>query len=156
MPVKFWEEHPDGSIGSRIITGWDTTYYGEEFRPDAEDLDQQLDGVLDAAVELTRTTPVATVSADPKFKMIWRFGRTVKDSGVLTHPALKTEKQRLLWRAMAAKARLGISADFPTAKTTSTTAGANCDAPAGNETYPTKAAESKTCTKPPSGYNSTN
>lgn len=112
MPVKFWEERPDGSIGSRIVTGWDTTYYGEEFRPEAEDLDQRLDEVLDAAVELTHTTPVTTVSADPKFKMIWCFGRAVKDSGVLTHPALKSEKQRLLWRAMAAKARLGISSDF--------------------------------------------
>ena len=112
MPVKFWEEGPDGSIGSRIITGWDTTYYGEEFRPDAEDLDQRLDEVLDAAVELILAPHVAIVQARSEFKVMWSFGRAVKQSGVLTHPALKTEKQILLIRAMAAKARLGVSSDY--------------------------------------------
>lgn len=108
MPAKFWIQNEDGSIRSDIITGWDTVFYGEEYRPIAEDLDQRLDTVLDNAVSKLTDPVVTKVTADPKFKMLWSLGRAVKNSGILIHPAMKNENQIFLWRVMAAKARLGI------------------------------------------------
>ena len=108
MPAKFWTKEQDGSIGSKIITVWDTLYDGEEFRSDAERLDEMLDIVLDDALAVLASPEVTTVHADSKFKMLWSFGRTVKDSGVLVHPAVKGENQIFLLRVMAAKARLGV------------------------------------------------
>lgn len=109
MPAKFWTRNQDGSIGDKIITGWDTLFQGHEFRPDAEDLDEKLDKVLDDALDTLESPEVTAVQADRKFKMLWSFGRTVKDSGILKHPAMKNEKQIFLWRVMAAKARIGVA-----------------------------------------------
>ena len=109
MPAKFWTKERGGSIGSKIITRWDTVYDGEEFRPNAEDLDEELDKVLDDAIAVLSSPEVASIQADPKFKMLWSFGRAVKNSGILSHPAMKNENQIFLWRVMAAKARLGVA-----------------------------------------------
>lgn len=105
MPAKFWINEGE----SKILTGWDTVLDPEEFRPVAEELDQRLDRVLDDAVARLASPEVASVQADSKFKMLWSFGRAVKDSGILNHHAMKNEKQIFLWRVMAAKARLGIA-----------------------------------------------
>ena len=109
MPAKFWIQNEDGSIRSDIITGWDTVFYGEEYRPIAEDLDQRLDAVLNNAVSKLTDPVVTEVTADPKFKMLWSFGRAVRNSGILSHPAMRNENQIFLWRVMAAKARLGVA-----------------------------------------------
>lgn len=108
MPAEFWIQDEDGTIRSDIITGWDTVFSSEEYRQVAEDLDELLDDVLDKAVSRLADPEVLEVVADHKFKMLWTFGRTVKDSGVLRHQALASEKQIFLWRVIATKARLGI------------------------------------------------
>ena len=108
MPAEFWIQDEDGTVRSDIITGWDTVFSSEEYRQVAEDLDELLDDVLDRAVNRLADPDVVEVVADHKFKMLWAFGRTVKDSGVLRHPALANENQIFLWRVIATKARLGI------------------------------------------------
>lgn len=109
MPAKFWIQYDDGSIGNKIITGWDTVFQGHEFTPETEDLDEKLDKVLDDALVKLESPEVTAIQADHKFKMLWSFGRAVKDSGILRHPALANENQIFLWRVMAAKARLGVA-----------------------------------------------
>ena len=111
MPVKIWSRDTAGRYDSQVVTEWDRPLGGEEYRPDAEALDRQLDVVLDDA--LVRLILAKTIVANTRFKRIWCVGRAVRDSGIIASPALRTERRVLLWRAMAWKCWLGTRHDHP-------------------------------------------
>ena len=110
MPVKLWQRDSHDKYTSRVVTQWDRPLGGEEYRAQAEELDQRLDDVLDDA--LVRLESVKNVDANIRFKRIWCVGRAVRESGILQLPALRTERRALLWRAMAWKCWLGTRHDF--------------------------------------------
>ena len=111
MPVKIWSRDPVGRYSSQVVTEWDRPLGGEEYRADAEGLDEQLDRVLDDA--LVRLVLSKSIAANARFKRIWCVGRAVKESGIIASPALRTERRVLLWRAMAWKCWLGTRHDYP-------------------------------------------
>ena len=113
MPVKVWQSD-DSGLHSRVVTGWDTLWTAEEYREDAENLDQQLDNLLDEAlVKMRRNKPP---SAPPAFVRAWGVGRSLIESEVFEAPALKREKRELLWRALASKCRTGAKHNGETNK----------------------------------------
>ena len=107
MPVKIWEIDKNG-LSSKVVTGWDTLWTAEEYREDAEELDQHLDDVLDSALERVRSAK--KTGASPEFLRAWAVGHALGDSGVYDSPALKNEGRQLLWRALARKCRIGARA----------------------------------------------
>ena len=111
MPIKLWQRDEQGNHASRVITDWDKVLGGEEYRQQAEDLDEQLDKALDDAV--LRLKEVDVVDIKVEFKRVWCVGRAVKESGILQLPALRTERFALLWRAMAWKCWLGTRHNYP-------------------------------------------
>ena len=52
MPIKIWDIDGSGAYTSTIQTHRRTTLGGEEFRPEADALDANIDQVLDRATEL--------------------------------------------------------------------------------------------------------
>ncbi len=114
MPVKLWQRDEDGGYSSKIVTKWDTALGGEEYRREAEELDEKLDGVLDDAIRMLDSDPIKVIDVSIKFKRIWCVGRSTYESGVLGLSALRTEQRVLLWRAMAWKCWLGTRHDYPT------------------------------------------
>lgn len=104
MPVKIWEIDKSG-LSSKVVTDWDTLWTAEEYREDAEELDQRLDGVLDSALQRVRSGRKTGVS--PKFLRAWAVGRALEESEVYNSPALKNERRQILWRALARKCRTG-------------------------------------------------
>ncbi len=113
MPVKLWQQDKSGNFFSRIVTQWDNSLGGEEYREQAEELDQRLDEVLDDALKLVKDLKKQHTDISPKFLRTWSVGRVVRDSGILQLPALETERRQLLWRAMSWKCWLGIRHDYP-------------------------------------------
>jgi len=113
MPVKLWQQDKSGNFFSRIVTQWDNSLGGEEYREQAEELDQRLDEVLDDALKLVADLKKQHFDVSPKFLRTWSVGRVVRDSGILQLPALETERRQLLWRAMSWKCWLGIKHDYP-------------------------------------------
>lgn len=108
MPVKIWEKSGSETV-SRVVTEWERSWTSEEYRAEADELDQMLDHVLDAAVR--QTEEYSGESVPEEFMRAWAIGRQLRDSGVLNSPALLHEERRLLWRALARKCRLGTRAD---------------------------------------------
>lgn len=113
MPVKLWQQDKSGNFFSRIVTQWDNSLGGEEYREQAEELDQKLDEVLDDSLKLVDDLKDQCPDVSPKFLRTWSVGRVVRDSGILQLPALETERRQLLWRAMSWKCWLGIRHDYP-------------------------------------------
>ncbi len=111
MPVKIWSTDAVGRYSSQVVTEWDRPLGGEEYRAEAEALDEQLDRVLDDA--LVRLVLAKPITANARFKRIWCVGRAVRESGIIASPALRTERRVLLWRAMAWKCWLGTRHDHP-------------------------------------------
>jgi hypothetical protein len=104
MPVKIWEAGKNG-LSSKIVTDWDTIWTSEEYREDAEDLDQHLDGVLDGALKRIRNS--RNTEVPPLFLRAWAVGRALMESGVFDSPALRNERRQILWKALARKCRTG-------------------------------------------------
>ena len=104
MPVKLWEADKNG-LSSRVVTDWDTIGTSEEYREDAEELDQHLDGVLDGALERIRNS--RNTGVPPLFLRAWAVGRALIESGVFDSPALRNEQRQILWKALARKCRTG-------------------------------------------------
>jgi hypothetical protein len=108
MPVKVWERDDIG-LHSRVYTGWDTIWSSEEYRGEAEQLDKTLDKVLDYAVTIVESERSSDTRAE--FIRAWAIGHALRTSDVFESPALKNETHALLWKALAAKCRLGTKAD---------------------------------------------
>jgi hypothetical protein len=108
MPVKVWELGSRG-LESQVRTGWDVLWTAEEHREEAEELDQRLDALLDAAIATAGNldNPLAT----EEFLRAWAIGRTLTDSKVASSPALVNERPELLWLALARKCRTGARHD---------------------------------------------
>ena len=111
MPVKLWQLDKRGSYSSKVVTDWNKVLGGEEYRQQAEELDKRLDYALDDA--LSRLNAARIVDLKVEFKRIWSVGRSVRESGILQLPALRTERRALVWRAMAWKCWLGTPHDYP-------------------------------------------
>ncbi len=112
MPVLIWNFEND-SLGSVVRTGRRFALSAEEFRPEAEALDRDLDDLLDEAWHalniITRRT-----NGEPRFDAFeqrWVLGRAVYVSEILRHEAMLGEERRFLWQALTPKAWYGIRHD---------------------------------------------
>lgn len=112
MAVLIWSEHDD-VLGNSIISGRRFALTAQEFRPEAEAMDQELDAVLDMA---WHALTVISKHKDGKprfntFEQVWVLGRAVYFSGVMRHEAMQGELRTTMWQALAAKAWYGIRHD---------------------------------------------
>ncbi len=112
MPVLVWSER-DGALGNSIRTGRRYFFSPEEYRADAEALDQALDALLDMAWHaLTVITKHENGKARfNSFEQVWVLGRAVHISEILRHEALQGEERTLLWQALTPKAWYGVRHD---------------------------------------------
>ena len=109
MAVLVWSDS-DGVVGNSIRSGRRVALSAEEFRPEAEALDQQLDTLLDVACHaLTIITRRENGKARfNSFEQVWVLGRAVHISEILRHEALQGEERALLWQALTPKACYGV------------------------------------------------
>ncbi len=109
MAVLIWSEH-DGVLGNSIRSGRRVALSAEEYRPEAEALDQKLDDVLDMAWHtLTLITDHQNGKARfNSFEQVWVLGRAVHISDIMRHEAMQGEERTTLWQALTAKAWYGI------------------------------------------------
>ncbi|MDE2856700.1 MAG: hypothetical protein OXN94_02505 [Chloroflexota bacterium] len=112
MAVLVWSDR-DGSLGNSIRSGRRVALSAEEYRPEAEALDKQLDAVLDMAWQALN---IITRRKDGKprfnsFEQVWVLGRAVYISEILRHEAMRGEVRTMLWQALTAKAWYGIRHD---------------------------------------------
>ncbi len=112
MAVLVWSDR-DGILGNTIRSGRRVALSAEEFRAEAEALDQQLDALFDMAWHA-----LSIISRREKgkarsnsFEQVWVLGRAVFISEVLRHEAMQGEVRTLLWQALTAKAWYGIRHD---------------------------------------------
>ena len=112
MAVLVWSER-DGVLANSIRSGRRVHLSAEEFRPEAEALDQQLDALLDMAWHaLTLITQHEKGKARfNSFEQVWVLGRAVHISEVMRHEAMQGEVRTMLWQALTAKAWYGIRHD---------------------------------------------
>ena len=113
MAVLIWSES-DGILGNSVRTGRRFSLSAEEFRPEAEALDQELDDLLDMAWHglnlITRRQ-----NGKPRyntFEQVWVLGRAIYVSDILRHNAMQGEARALLWQALTPKAWYGIRHDL--------------------------------------------
>lgn len=112
MAVLVWSDR-DGVLGNSIRTGRRVSLSAEEFRAEAEALDQQLDALLDMA---WHALTVITQQKNGKpsfnqFEQVWVLGRAVNLNEIMRHEALRGEERVLLWQALAPKAWYGFRHD---------------------------------------------
>ena len=110
MPVKIWDRTSNGALISRVATSRSHSYRGERYRTDAEALDEEIDRMLDYAVELSASVPAAE-SEQLSFIKRWSIGRALTESKLSESEYLEPEEQKLLWLAIARKCRLGVRSD---------------------------------------------
>jgi hypothetical protein len=109
MPIKIWDIDGSGAYTSTIQTNRRTTLGGEEFRPEADALDANIDQVLDRATELAASGSHAR-SNRALFVKRWAIGRSITESGILQSSHMEAESRSDLCLAMARKCRLGVRA----------------------------------------------
>jgi len=112
MAVLVWSDR-DGALGNSIRSGRRVALSAEEYRPEAEALDKQLDAVLDMAWQALN---IITRRKDGKprfnsFEQVWVLGRAVYVSEILRHEAMRGEVRTMLWQALTPKAWYGIRHD---------------------------------------------
>ncbi len=112
MAVLIWSDR-DGTLGNSIRSGRRVALSAEEYRPEAEALDQRLDALLDMA---WHALSIITKRENGKarfnsFEQVWVLGRAVHVSEVMRHEAMQGEVRTLLWQALAPKAWYGIRHD---------------------------------------------
>lgn len=112
MAVLVWSDR-DGILGNSIRSGRRVALSAEEFRAEAESLDQALDDLLDMAwyaltIITKRVNGKARVDA---FEQRWVLGRAVFVSDILRHEAMQGEIRTLLWQALTPKAWYGVRHD---------------------------------------------
>ena len=112
MAVLIWSDR-GGVLGNSIRSGRRFALSAEEYRPEAEALDLQLDDMLDMAWHaLTLITRRERGKARfSTFEQIWVLGRAVQISNIMRHDAMHGEMRTTLWQALAAKAWYGIRAN---------------------------------------------
>ena len=106
MAVKMWNLDESGNLTSSIRKAGQSGMGAEESRPQAEALDQEIDKLLDKALNLL-------VKEDPnprhtEFAKRWAIGRAIADSRILDSPHTEPGEKADIWRAMARKCRLGV------------------------------------------------
>ncbi len=113
MAVVVWSDR-EGVLGSTIRSGRRVSLSPEEYRAEAEELDEQLDAVLDMAWHaLTLITRRENGNARfNSFEQRWVLGRAVHISEILRHEAMQGEQRVFLWQALTAKAWYGIRHDY--------------------------------------------
>ena len=109
MPVLVWRDR-DGVLGNSIRTDLRVALSAEEYRPEAEALDRDLDDLLDKAWHALN---IITRRANGKahldtLEQSWVLGRAVVVSETLCHEALFGEARTLLWEAITHKAWHGV------------------------------------------------
>ena len=112
MATLVWSDR-DGVLGNSIRSGRRVALSAEEFRAEAEVLDQQLDALLDMAWH-TLTLLTKHENDKPRFnsfEQVWVLGRAVHISQILQHDAMRGEARSLLWQALTPKAWYGIRHD---------------------------------------------
>jgi hypothetical protein len=107
-PVLVWEEER-GKTQSVVETDQQYGWTPEEFRAQAEALDEILDHVLDEALKYVHRYQESSESAE--FLRAWAVGRTLNDSGVAESEYMRNERPERLWRALSSKCRLGLRSD---------------------------------------------
>ncbi len=113
MAVLVWSEHDD-VLGNSIRSGRRVSFSAEEYRAEAEALDQKLDALLDMAWH-TLTVITERKNGEARFnsfEQAWVLGRAVFVSGILRHEAMQGEERIVLWQALTAKAWYGIHHDL--------------------------------------------
>jgi hypothetical protein len=108
VPALVWHQTESGPQ-SEVETDWPTFVTVEEWRVEAEELDQMLDDLLDGAVR--RVADISTSGTPIEFTRAWSIGSSILDSGVLLAPAMKNEQRSTLWRALSQKCRTGVRSD---------------------------------------------
>lgn len=110
MPVKIWDRTSNGALTSKVKTSRSHSYRGELYRADAEALDEEIDRMLDYAVELSASVSAAE-SEQLSFIKRWAIGRALTESKLSESEYLEPEEQKWLWLAIARKCRLGVRSD---------------------------------------------
>ncbi len=113
MAVLIWSDR-NGILGNVIRSGRRVGLSAEEFRAEAEALDQQLDELLDMAwyaLKLITKHENGKARFDA-FEQRWVLGRAVHVSNILQHQAMQGEVRTLLWQAVTPKAWYGICHDL--------------------------------------------
>ena len=108
MPVLIWDRDENGGISSRVVTTRRSAFAGEEFRAEADQLDEKIDQTLNLAVELV--SRLADQRRDSKFASRWALGRALAVSNILGADELEVDERKFLWLALSRKCRLGIHA----------------------------------------------
>ena len=108
MPVLIWDRDENGGISSRVVTTRRSAFAGEEFRPEADQLDEKIDQTLNLAVELV--SGLADQRRDSKFVSRRALGRALAVSNILGADELEVDERKFLWLALSRKCRLGIHA----------------------------------------------
>ncbi len=109
MAVLVWSDR-DSVLGNTIRSGRRVVLSAEEYRAEAEALDQKLDALLDMAWHAL-TIITEHKHGKPRFnafEQVWVLGRTVHISEVMRQEAMQGEVHSLLWEALTPKAWYGI------------------------------------------------
>ena len=112
MPVLIWSDR-DNALGNSIRTGRRYSLSAEEYRPEAEALDRELDAMLDMAWHALNLISARKngVTRFDAFEQRWVLGRAVYISEILRHEAMHGEARFLLWQALTPKAWYGLRHD---------------------------------------------
>ena len=112
MPVLVWGDR-DGLLGNGIRTSLRFALSTEEFRPEAEALDRELDDLLEMAwhaLNIITRRKNGQVHFDT-LEQSWILGRAVVVSDILRNEAMRSEARTLLWEAITHKAWHGVRSD---------------------------------------------
>ena len=106
MAVKIWNMDESGVMISTIRTDNRSGIGGEQLRPQAEELDAEIDRVLDEAHRLL--TQEHRKGKSNLFAKRWAIGRAIANSQILESANLEAGQRPDLWLAMARKCRIGV------------------------------------------------
>lgn len=111
MPVKMWNLD-NGQLTNSVKTSRGDSYRGEQYRHEAEALDEEIDQMLDQAAALC--TGVSVPKIEQAIVKLWAVGRALAESQILDSAHLDPDDRKWLWLAIARKCRLGVRANGST------------------------------------------
>ena len=106
MPVKIWDRMTDGALTSRVETSRSQSFRGERYRADADALDEEIDRMLDHAVNLS-TCAHATEAGQQPFVKRWSIGRALVESKLLESNYLEASEQKVAVAVGSQKVQTG-------------------------------------------------